>query len=82
MLEGYFFVHNFSNTKTIFFPLLKVVPHVKDWWETYCKKNTINGFEIFGAELTWEYFMEALKEKYYVINNYDDRYTIWTTLHE
>ena len=33
--KGYFFVHNFSNREKITFALLKVVPHVKDWWETY-----------------------------------------------
>jgi hypothetical protein len=31
LLEGYFFVHNFSNREKITFSLLKVVPHVKDW---------------------------------------------------
>jgi hypothetical protein len=30
LLEGYFFVHNFSNREKITFALLKVVPHVKD----------------------------------------------------
>jgi hypothetical protein len=34
MLEGYFSVHNFSDRENITFALLKVVPHVKDWWET------------------------------------------------
>ena len=31
LLEGYFFVHNFSNRENITFALLKGVPHVKDW---------------------------------------------------
>jgi hypothetical protein len=35
LLEGYFFVHNFLNRENITFVLLKVVPHVKDWWETF-----------------------------------------------
>jgi hypothetical protein len=35
LLEGYFFVHIFSNRENITFVLLKVVPHVKYWWETY-----------------------------------------------
>jgi hypothetical protein len=38
-LEGYFFVHNFSNKENITFVLLKVVPHVKYWWETYCENR-------------------------------------------
>jgi hypothetical protein len=33
LLEGYFSVHNFLNREKITFVLLKVVPHVKDWWE-------------------------------------------------
>jgi hypothetical protein len=39
LLEGYFSVHNFSNRENITFVLLKVVPHVKDWWETFCEQK-------------------------------------------
>jgi hypothetical protein len=39
LLEGYFSIHNFSNREKITFALLKVVPHVKDWWETFCEKR-------------------------------------------
>jgi hypothetical protein len=35
LLEGYFFVHNFSYREKITFALLKALPHVKHWWETY-----------------------------------------------
>ena len=35
VLEGYFFVHNFSNGENITFVLLKAVPHVQNWWGTY-----------------------------------------------
>ena len=35
LLEGYFSVHNFSNKENITFALLKALPHVKHWWETY-----------------------------------------------
>jgi hypothetical protein len=34
-LEGYFFVHNFSDREKITFVLLKALPHVKHWWKTY-----------------------------------------------
>ena len=37
LLDGYFLVYNFSDRENITFTLLKVVPHVKDWWETYCE---------------------------------------------
>jgi hypothetical protein len=34
-LEGYFSVYNFSDREKITFALLKALPHVKHWWETY-----------------------------------------------
>jgi hypothetical protein len=35
LLEGYFSIHNFSDRENITFALLKSLPHVKHWWETY-----------------------------------------------
>jgi hypothetical protein len=35
LIEGIFSVHNFSDREKITFALLKVIPHVKDWWDTY-----------------------------------------------
>jgi hypothetical protein len=35
MLEGYFSFQNFSNRENITFALLKALPHVKHWLETY-----------------------------------------------
>jgi hypothetical protein len=35
LLEVYFYVHNFSDRENITFALLKVLPHVKYWLETY-----------------------------------------------
>ena len=43
MLEGYFLVYNFSNREKITFALLKVVPHVKDWWEMLSPMSKIGG---------------------------------------
>jgi hypothetical protein len=34
-LEGYFSVQFFSERENITFALLKYLPHVKHWWETY-----------------------------------------------
>ena len=31
VLEGYFSVHNFSDSENVTFALLKIVPHVKNW---------------------------------------------------
>jgi hypothetical protein len=33
LLEGYFFVHNFSDREKITFTLLKSLPHVKHCWD-------------------------------------------------
>jgi hypothetical protein len=41
ILEGYFFVHNFTDREKITFTLLKSLPHVKHWWETYWEKSYI-----------------------------------------
>jgi hypothetical protein len=35
LLEGYLFAHNFFDRENITFALLKALPHVKHWWETY-----------------------------------------------
>jgi hypothetical protein len=62
LLECYFSVHNFSDREHITFPLLRDLPHVKHWWETYLEKNSTEEFGIFGAEPTWDIFMDAVKE--------------------
>ena len=40
VLEYFFSVHNFFDREKITFALLKAVPHVQNWWGTYCKKNS------------------------------------------
>jgi hypothetical protein len=55
LLEGYFFVHNFSNKEKIIFVLLKALPHVKHWWETYWEKISIEESGIYGADPTWDF---------------------------
>jgi hypothetical protein len=47
LLEGYFTVHNFFDRETITFVLLKAIPHVKDWWETFCEKKETKGSTLF-----------------------------------
>jgi hypothetical protein len=80
LLEGYFSVHNFLNREKITFALLKVVPHVKDWWETFCEQKEIEETSLFSVIATWESFRDAIKEQYYPVRSYDDLYTKWTTL--
>jgi hypothetical protein len=76
LLEGYFFVHNFFDREKITFSLLKALPHVKHWWETYWEQSFIEESAIYGAEPTWD----AVKEQYYPVENYEDQYMRWTTL--
>jgi hypothetical protein len=40
LLEGYFSINNFSNKEKITFTLLKALPHVKHWWETYWEQSS------------------------------------------
>ena len=80
LLEGYFFVHNFLNREKISFVVLKVVPHVKYWWETFCEQKGIEESSLFLVTTTWESFRDAIKEQYYPVRSYDDLYTKWTTL--
>jgi hypothetical protein len=82
LLEGYFSVHNFSNKEKITFALLKAVPHVKDWWETFCEQKETEETSLFSVTATWESFRDAIKEQYYPVGSYDDLYTKWTTLRQ
>jgi hypothetical protein len=82
LLEGYFSVHNFSNRENITFALLKVVPHVKDWWETFCEQNETEEPSLFSVTATSESFRDAIKEQYYPVGSYADLYTKWTTLRQ
>jgi hypothetical protein len=82
LLEGYFSVHNFSDKEKITFALLKALPHVQHWWETYWEQSSTEDSGIYGVEPTWEFFVDAVKELYYPIGNYDDQYMRWTTLRQ
>jgi hypothetical protein len=61
LMEGYFSIHNFSNKEKITFALLKVVPHVKDWWETFYEKNETEETSLFSVTTTWESFIDVIK---------------------
>jgi hypothetical protein len=52
LLEGYFSIHNFFDGENITFALLKSLPHVKHWWETYWEKSSTEESRIYGAEPT------------------------------
>jgi hypothetical protein len=82
MLEGYFLVHNFFDREKITFALLKVVPHVKGWWDTYFEQRDMEEYTMFVVEPTWDSFQDAIKEQYYPVGSYEDHYTRWTTLRQ
>jgi hypothetical protein len=52
LLEGYFYVHNFLNREKITFALLKVVPHVKYWWENFYEKKETEEPSLFTVMTT------------------------------
>jgi hypothetical protein len=80
LLEGYFFVHKFSDREKITFALLKALPHVKHWWETYWDQSSTEESGIYGIDPTWDFFLDAFKEQYYPVDNDEYQYMRWTTL--
>ena len=71
VLEGYFSVYNFSDMEKITFSLVKEVPHVQNWWGNYLEKNSSDDSGMFDTNPTWFSFVDAIKEQYYPIGNYD-----------
>jgi hypothetical protein len=43
----------------ITFALLKALPDEKNWWETYWEKISIEEYGIYGAEPTWDFFVDV-----------------------
>jgi hypothetical protein len=80
LLEAYFSLHNFSDRERITFALLKALLHVKHWWETYWEKSSTEESGIYGSKPTWDFFVDVVKEQYYLVDKYEDQYMRWTTL--
>jgi hypothetical protein len=80
LLEDYFTVHNFSDKENITFVFLKALPHVKNWWETYCEQSSTKESGIYGVDPTWYFFVDVVKEQYYPVGNNKEQYMKWTTL--
>ena len=77
-----FICSQFFDKEKITFALLKDLPHVKHWWETYSEKISIEESGIYGAEPTWYFFVDAVKVQYYPVGNYEEQYMRWTTLRQ
>jgi hypothetical protein len=60
LLEVYFSVHNFFDREKITFALLKAIPHVKYWWETYSEQRVMEESTIFVVAPTWDSFRDAI----------------------
>jgi hypothetical protein len=75
LLEWYFYIHDFSNREKITFALLKVISHVKYWWETFCEIKEIEEPSLFTVMATWESFGDVINEQYYPFESYGDLYT-------
>jgi len=80
MLEGYFSIHDFSSGEKITFSFLKSAPHVNDWWETYCEQKDEITTSLISAAPTWNSFWDAIKEQYYLVEGYEEKYINWTML--
>jgi hypothetical protein len=78
-LRRVFFVHNFFDRENITFALLKAIPHVKNWWDTFCEKKETERSTLFVVAPIWGSFRDVIKEQYYHFGSYDDLYTRWTT---
>jgi hypothetical protein len=72
----------FLTEKGLFFALLKGAPHVKDWWETYWEKQSEGEHSLFSVAPTWNSFQDAIKEQYYPVGSYEDKYIQWTMLRQ
>jgi hypothetical protein len=44
------------------------------WDQSYTEE-----YGISEAEPTWDFFVDAIKEQYYPVGNYEDQYMRWTT---
>jgi hypothetical protein len=42
-------------------------------------QSSTEEFGIYGVKPTWDFFVDAVKELYYPVDNYEDQYMRWTT---
>ena len=73
--EDYIYVQKKFESEKITFTLLKSLPHVKYWWDGYYKRHAKDEYGILKEKPTLEYFVDVIKEEFYLVRNYDDQYT-------
>jgi hypothetical protein len=81
LLEGYFSVHNFSTKKRSPSHSLKLSPCQTLVGNLLGAKFHRGVWNIWG-DPTWDFFVDAVKEQYYPVGNYEDQYMRWTTLRQ
>jgi hypothetical protein len=57
-----FLCSQFFDKEKITFALLKALPHVKHWWETYWEQSSTEESGIYGVDPTWDFFVDAVNE--------------------
>jgi hypothetical protein len=67
-----FFSPQFLSSGKYHFCTLKVIPHVKDWWDTYFDQKAMEESTIFVVTPTWYSFWDTIKEQYYPVGSYED----------
>jgi hypothetical protein len=80
LLECYYPIQKKIDSEKITFALLKSLPHVRSSWEGYRERYTVDESTLFGREPTWVAFVDSLKEEFYPIKNYDEKYMRWINL--
>jgi hypothetical protein len=43
--------------------LLEVVPHVKDWWDTYCEQRVVEESAMIMVPPTWDSYWDSIEEQ-------------------
>jgi hypothetical protein len=82
LLEGYFSVHNFSTKKRSPSHSLKLSLMSNIGGKLTGSKVPQRSLEYMGSDPTWDFFVDAVKEQYYPVGNYEDQYMRWTTLRQ
>ena len=79
ILEGYLFVKNFPTRKRSPSHSSRLSPMSNIGGKLTRSKVPQMNME-YGAKPTWDFFVDAVKEQYYPVDNYEEQYMRWTTL--
>jgi len=60
----------------------KLPPTLRTCGKTYYEQTDENMTSLFSVAPTWNSFQDAIKEQYYPVRSYEDKYIKWTTLQQ